>query len=247
MKSVTRWRAISGAARAAVKSEETAAETNDRQREEKKKRLTFYCDAKHKPTPIKVVSNWRPSIRGFLLRSSPSGASRWRTPAGIMKEKMSPSVSTLIVILYWTVARCHVGAIGGDVEVRITLARILSICPFFLFRRKKDSPFIPLPTSLFFFFFFLSRSFSPFPENLSFTRPTGDIFEKETPNERAMENRLYNYIIHGTTRRSRSMDQPAMPLHLFLPPSLPLFRSLSPFLFLSSSSSLLAIVTPAAS
>lgn len=34
---------------------------------------------------------------------------------GIMKEKVSPSVSALIVILYWTVARCHVETVDGDV------------------------------------------------------------------------------------------------------------------------------------
>lgn len=77
---------------------------------------------------------------------------------------------------------------------------------------------------------------------LSLVSPAGDISEKEIPNKRAMESRLYNswdhpaFVVDGSTQRA------AIPLL-----SLSLSHSISFSPFLLSPSSLLAIVTPAAS
>lgn len=50
-----------------------------------------------------------------------------------MKEKVSASVSALIVILYWTVTRCHMGTFVTTCKSEFVLARIRVSLPLPLF------------------------------------------------------------------------------------------------------------------
>lgn len=105
-----------------------------------------------------------------------------------MKEKVSLSVSALIVILYWTVTRCHVGQSRRRVSSDSLRHASASLLVSFLPPKRGGSRFASPSLSL---SLALLTSYS-----LSRLRTSEDIPEKEIPNERAIESRLYNSWNH---------------------------------------------------
>lgn len=171
-----------------------------------------------------VVSHAKQTVNTYESRSKlnlinleiPSAIPISRVPptdaSGVMKEKVSSSVSALIVILYWTVTRCQA-------EWRRVSSNLTPIS------HARPHPFPP------------SKGMRVAPCPFLSSAPAGDISEKEMPNGETRWR--VACIIHGATRRSWSMDQPSVPLYLFPVPlslslSLHLFSSLSPSLDQSS-------------